>query len=384
MKMRAAVLYEQGKPMPFAESRPLVVEEVELDGPGPGEVLVQIAAAGLCHSDLSVIAGIRPRTVPTVVGHEASGIVREVGPGVNQLTAGDHVVMLFVYSCGHCAYCYGGQPNLCDTSKVSRVSGTLESGARRLHLGDKVLNHYSGISCFAEYAVVSQNSLVRIDSDIPLEDAAAFGCAVITGVGAVVNTAGVHLGDSVAVVGLGGVGLSALLGARVAGAAQIVAIDVSEDKLRLARELGATHTFNARDPRCIEAVRAATFGGVKYAFEMSGVLPAVTTAYSVLRRGGMVVVASLPDPKQTFPLPISLMVTDERGVRGSYMGSCVPNRDIPSFIDLYRQGRLPVNRLRSGTVTLETINEGFDRLARGETVRDILVFKKAQAHSGTT
>jgi alcohol dehydrogenase len=226
--------------------------------------------------------------------------------------------------------------------------------------------------------------LVRIDSDIPLEDAAAFGCAVITGVGAVVNTAGVHLGDSVAVVGLGGVGLSALLGARAAGAAQIVAIDVSEDKLRLARELGATHTFNARDPKCIEAVRAATSGGVKYAFEMSGVLPAVTTAYSILRRGGLVVVASLPDPKETFPLPISLMVADERGVRGSYMGSCVPNRDIPFYIDLYRQGRLPVNRLRSGTVTLETINEGFDRLARGETVRDILVFKKAQAHSGTT
>jgi alcohol dehydrogenase len=155
MKMRAAVLYEQGKPMPFAKSRPLVVEEVELDGPGPGEVLVQVAAAGLCHSDLSAIAGVRPRTVPTVVGHEASGIVREVGPGVNQLKAGDHVVMLFVYSCGHCAYCYGGQPNLCDASKVSRVSGTLESGARRLHLGDKALNHYSGVSCFAEYAVVS-------------------------------------------------------------------------------------------------------------------------------------------------------------------------------------------------------------------------------------
>jgi alcohol dehydrogenase len=383
MKMRAAVMYEQGKPLPFAESRPLVIEEVELDPPGDGEVLVEIVAAGLCHSDLSALAGVRPRTVPTVVGHESCGIVREVGSGVSQLKPGDHVVMVFVASCGHCAHCNGGRPNLCESSWTARARGTLQSGARRLHIGDKVLNHYSGISCFAEYAVVSENSLIRIDSDIPLEDAAAFGCAVITGVGAVVNTAKVPFGSSVAVVGLGGVGLSALLGARAAGAAQIVAIDISEDKLRLARDLGATHTFNAKDPKCAEAVRDATSGGVAFAFEMSGVLPAVTTAYSVLRRGGLVVVASLPDPKLTFGLPISSMVSDERGIVGSYMGSCVPKRDVPRFIDLYRQGRLPVNRLRSGTVTLDTINEGFDRLARGETVRDILVFKKAQVQTGS-
>jgi len=381
MKMRAAVMYEQGKPTPYAESRPLVVEEVELDGPGPGELLVEIVAAGLCHSDLSAIAGLRPRAVPTVVGHESCGIVREVGPGVTEFKVGDHVVMVFVASCGHCDHCYGGRPNLCEASWVARSKGTLQSGARRLHKGDLVLNHWTGISCFAEYAVVSQNSLVKIDPDIPLEDAAAFGCAVITGVGAVVNTAKVPLGSSVAVVGLGGVGLSALLGARAAGAGRIVAIDVSDDKLRLARELGATHAFNARDPKCVEMVRDATSGGVAYAFEMSSVMAGVATAYAVLRRGGLVVVASLPDAKATFPLPVQAMVSDERGIIGSYMGSCVPKRDVPRFIDLYRQGRLPINRLRSGTVTLDEINEGFDRLARGETVRDILVFNKTQAQS---
>jgi alcohol dehydrogenase len=378
MKIRAAVLYEQGKPMPYAKSCPFVVEEVELDGPGPGELLVQIAAAGLCHSDLSAVAGMRARAVPTVGGHESSAVVREVGPGVTCFKPGDHVVMVFVASCGHCVHCYSGRPNLCESSWDARTRGTLQSGARRLHIGKQVLNHWSGLSCFAEYAVVSQNSLVRIDPDIPLEDAAGFGCAVITGVGAVVNTAKVPFGSTVAVVGLGGVGLSALLGAHACGASRVIAVDISEDKLRLARELGATDTFNAKDPKCVEAIREATSGGVAYAFEMSGVSAALSTAYSILRRGGMVVVAGLPDPKQTFAVPISSMVSDERCVRGSYMGSCVPQRDIPLFVDLYRRGRLPVNRLRSGTVSLETINEGFDRLARGETVRDILVFKESQ------
>jgi alcohol dehydrogenase len=321
---------------------------------------------------------MRPRAVPTVVGHEASAIIREVGPGVTYFKAGDHVVMVFVASCGHCAHCYGGRPNLCESSWEARTRGTLQSGARRLRVGDTVLNHYTGLSVFAEYAVVSQNSLVRIDHDIPLEDAAIFGCAVVTGVGAVVNTAKMPFGSTVAVVGLGGVGLSALLGAHAAGASRIIAIDVSEDKLCLARQLGATDTFNARDSKCVEAVRDATSGGVAFAFEMSGVHAALSTAYSILRRGGLVVVASLPEPKQTFSVPIAAMVSDERGIKGSYMGSCVPQRDLPVFLELYRRGRLPVNRLRSGTVTLDTINEGFDRLARGETVRDVLVFPGAK------
>ena len=378
MKIRAAVMYEQGKPTPYAVSRPLVIEDVELDGPGPGEVLVQIAAAGLCHSDLSAIAGTRARAVPTVVGHEASAIIREIGPGVTNFKPGDHVVMVFVASCGHCAHCYGGRTNLCESSWEARARGTLQSGARKLRVGNTVLNHYTGLSVFAEYAVVSQNSLVRIDPDIPLEDAAIFGCAVVTGVGAVVNTAKMPFGSTVAVLGLGGVGLSALLGAHAAGASRILAIDVSEEKLCLARQLGATDTFNAHDPKCVEAVRDATSGGVAFAFEMSGAPAALAIAYAILRRGGLVVVAGLPEAKQTFSVPVAAMVSDERGIKGSYMGSCVPQRDLPLFLELYRRGRLPVNRLRSAMVTLDTINEGFDRLARGETVRDVLVFTGAK------
>lgn len=374
MKIRAAVMYEQGKPAPYAQSRPLVVEDVELDGPGPGEVLVKVAAAGLCHSDLSAIAGLRPRAVPTVVGHESAGVVSEVGEGVTDLVPGDHVVMVFVASCGHCAHCDRGRPNLCEASWGARTRGTLQSGARRLRTAAVTLNHYSGLSAFAEYAVVSRASLVRIEKDIPLADAAIFGCAVITGVGAVVNTAKVQVGATVAVVGLGGVGLSAILGAAAAGASRIIAIDLREGKLALARELGATDAFNASQADLARAVLDATAGGVDYAFEMAGVSASMETAYAVSRRGGTVVVAGLPDPKQRFAVPLASHVADERVIAGSYMGSCVPRRDIPRFLELYRRGRLPVNRLRSGTVTLDGINEGFDRLARGESVRDVLTF----------
>jgi alcohol dehydrogenase len=374
VQIRAAVMYEQGKPAPYAQSRPLVIENIELDQPGPGEVLVEIAAAGLCHSDLSAIAGLRPRAVPTVVGHEAAGIVREIGPGITDLRAGDHVVMVFVASCGHCSYCDSGRPNLCEASWGARAQGTLQSGARRLRLGKAYLNHYSGLSVFAEFAVVSRNSLVKIDEDIPLQDAAVFGCAVITGVGAVVNTAKVPVGSAVAVIGLGGVGLSAVLGAQVAGAARIVAVDLSDRKLALARELGATDVISAQDAKHVAAIRDLTSGGVHFAFEMAGVPAAMQSAYAMTRRGGRVVVAGLPDPQQTFAIPVAALVSDERAIMGSYMGSCVPQRDVPRFLELYRRGRLPVNRLRSGTVTLNTINEGFDRLARGETVRDLLTF----------
>ena len=373
MKIRAAVLYEQGKPQPFAISRPLVIEDVELDGPGPGELLVEIVAAGLCHSDLSSLTGVRPRPLPMVPGHEGAGIVREVGPDCRDFKVGDHVVMVFVASCGHCSYCHDSRPNLCETSWGSRVAGTLPSGARRLRT-EIPLNHNSGLSVFAEYAVVSRNSVVRIARDIPLEDAAVFGCAVITGVGAVVNTAKMTPGDDVAVLGLGGVGLSAVMGAKAAGASKIIAIDLNDEKLKLATDLGATHTLDASNPKCVEEVRDITSGGVHFAFEMAGALPATQMAYALTRRGGTVVIAGLPGPKEMFPIPTAALVSDERTIAGSYMGSCVPERDIPRFIEMYRLGRLPVNRLRTGVVSLDTINEGFDRLAEGRTVRDILLF----------
>ena len=373
MKIRAAVMYEQGHQPPFSVSRPLVIEEVDLDGPGPEEVLVQISAAGLCHSDLSAITGDRPRATPMVPGHEAAGVVIEVGDEVTDLKQGDHVVMVFVSACGDCRFCTSGRTNLCQSSWKARAEGTLRTGARRLHLGGNDLNHNSGISAFAEFAVVSQRSLVRIDRDIPLEIAATFGCAVITGVGAVVNTARMPAGSTAAVVGLGGVGLSALLGVVASGASRIAAIDLSPSKLDLAGELGATDLFDAGAEDCIGRVQETFSGGLDFVFEMAGVVAAARLAYEVTGRGGTMVTSGLPNPSQTLSIPLAGMVADERVIRGSYMGSAIPGRDIPRFMDLYRAGRLPVDRLLSSSIGLAELNEGFDRMAKGESVRDIML-----------
>jgi len=373
MKMRAAVLYEQGKPRPYTRSEPLVVEEVELDPPGDDEVLVELRAAGLCHSDLSSIDGTRQRGLPLVPGHEAAGVVRDIGRGVTEAAVGDHVVMTFVASCGRCEPCVGGRPNLCATHWDARSSGALISGGRRLRLGDRPLYHASGISAFAQYAVVSRHAVIAMDREIPFEDAALFGCAVMTGVGAVVNTAKAPPGARVAVVGLGGVGLSALLGAALAGAERIVAVDVNQEKLGLARQLGATDTFDAGDEDCAARVTEATWGGVEFAFEMAGSIAAMELAYALLRRGGTLVSAGLSDQRASFSVPHAAMVSDEKTIKGSYMGSCVPRRDVPRYLSLYRQGRLPVDRLRSGTLRLEELNLGFERLAAGSVVRQILL-----------
>ncbi|MEZ5907934.1 MAG: zinc-dependent alcohol dehydrogenase family protein [Hyphomicrobiaceae bacterium] len=375
MKIKAAVLYEQGKPRPYAQSRPLVIEELDLEGPGPGEVLVQVVGAGLCHSDLSTIDNSRPRALPTVPGHEGAGIVREVGAGVEGFAPGDHVVFVFSPSCGKCRQCRSGKPNVCSGFQGSRARGELQTGTRRLKLGGKDILHYSGISCFAEYAVVVPNSIVRIDKDVPLHDAAMFGCAVQTGVGAAVNTANVRPGDVVAVVGLGGVGLSCLMGAAVAGAERIIAVDMSDEKLALARQLGATETYSAADADCIKSIVDATDGGVDYAFEMAGSVKAMDLAYKITVRGGTTVSAGLPPVGGQFSVQHYAMVQDERTVKGSYMGSCVAHRDIPRFINLYKKRKLPIDKLRSSLVTLDEINAGFDKLADAATVRQILVFE---------
>jgi alcohol dehydrogenase len=362
--------------MPYSQSRPLVIEDVELERPGPHEVLIEIAAAGLCHSDLSSLAGVRVRPLPTVVGHEGSGIVREIGPGVNNVEPDDHVVLVFVGSCGTCEFCVQGRANLCQASWRSRAEGTLQTGVRRLSIDGRPVNHYGGISAFAEYAVVSENSVIKIPNDIPLEDAALFGCAVATGVGAVLNTAKVAAGSTVAVVGLGGVGLSALLGAGVAGASRIAAIDISDRKLELARDLGATDIFDARDAQCASRVREVMAGGAQFVFETAGAPGTMALAYDVTRRGGMTVTVGLPAPKEVLQIPLASLVSDERVIAGSYMGSCVPRRDIPLFVELYRRGRLPIDRLRSKTIGFDDLNAGFDRLARGESIRDLLLPRK--------
>ena len=374
MKMTAAVMFEQGLPRPYAQSLPLRIETVDLDGPGEGEVLVEIAGAGLCHSDLSAIEGNRPRAVPTVVGHEASGVVRAVGPAVSRVVVDDPVVMLFVASCGACDLCVSGRPNLCQASWSARAQGTLPSGARRLSLNGRPLHHYSGISCFAEYAVVSERSLMRVPKALPLLDAAIMGCAVITGVGAVFNTAGDVRGKAVGVIGLGGVGLSALLGAVQGGAKQIVAIDLSADKLTLAKQLGATHVFFGDDPDCVAKVREATGGGVDVGFEMAGSVAAMTLVYAIGRRGSTTICAGLPGHSATFPMPSAALVADERVIKGSYMGSAVPSRDIPKLVDLVLDGSLPIGKLRTDVIGFADLNAGFDKLAAGEGVRQVLTF----------
>lgn len=375
MKIRAAVLERMGAEPPYARSRPLAIRQVELAPPGPDEVLVKIAAAGLCHSDLSVINGDRPRPMPMALGHEAAGIVEALGPGVRDLAVGDHVVVVFVPSCGHCAPCAEGRPALCEPGAAANGAGTLLSGERRLADEDgRPLNHHLGCSVFAEYATVSRRSLVKVDKAVPLDEAALFGCAVLTGVGAVVNTAKVSAGASTAVIGLGGVGLAAVLGAHAAGARQIVAIDLSDAKLEEALRLGATHAVNAAAPDAAEQVKALSDGGVEYAFEFAGAVRALDLAWRITRRGGSTVTAGLPPPGAAFALPAVGLVAEERTLRGSYIGTCVPSRDIPRFMALYRQGRLPVNQLLSGRLTLDEINEGFDRLHEGQAVRQVVVF----------
>jgi alcohol dehydrogenase len=373
MRMKAAIMFEQGRPRPYAESRPLVVEEVELDPPGPGEVLIEVAAAGLCHSDLSGIEGARPRPVPVVIGHEGAGVVRELGEGVTDLTPGDHVITVFVTSCGHCRWCVRGRPNICPSGFAARAAGTLASGAKRIRrLNGEAVNHGSGLSLFAQHAVVSRRAAVRIDPDIPLEDAAIFGCAVMTGAGAVLNTAGLQAGDAVAVVGLGGVGMNALFAAVAGGAERIVAVDANPEKLGLARQWGATDTFLATEPDCAEQVRGATEGGLDTVIETAGTIGAMELAQAITARGGRTVSAGLPASDARFSYLHGQLVSDEKSILGSYMGSCVPERDIPRFLRMYRRGKLPVGRLRSGFVALEEINAAFDRLAEGGVLRQIL------------
>jgi len=373
VKIRAAVLETIGAPAPYAQSQPLRIREVELDPPGHGEVLIRIRAAGLCHSDLSVISGDRPRPMPMVLGHESAGEVVECGPGVTDLKAGDRVVLVFMPSCGCCMPCMEGRPALCEPGAASNGAGTLLSGARRLHLDGQPVNHHVGVSCFADYAVVSRRSCVKLDAELSFAEASLFGCAVLTGVGAVINTARLQAGTTAAVLGLGGVGFSALLAAVASGAREVVALDLNEVKLALARDLGATATINASDPDAAERVRALTSGGVDYAFEMAGAIPAMDLAWRITRRGGSTISAGLPRPDKRFALPPVQLVAEERTLRGSYIGSAVPARDIPRYIDMYQRGKLPVNRLMGEHLALEDINRGFDRMASGVAMRDVVM-----------
>ena len=374
MRIKAAMLREMGRASPYAKTKPLEIVEIDLAPPGRGEVLVKIMAAGLCHSDLSVIDGSRPRPMPMVLGHEAAGIVAEVGAGVDDLEAGDHVVLIFMPSCGHCLPCASGRPALCEPGARANAAGVLLAGARRLEFTCEPVNHHLGVSAFADYAVVAQESCVKVAQSLPFEQAALFGCAVLTGVGAVVNTAKVPPGSAVAVVGLGGVGLSSVLGAVISGARQIVAVDLSDDKLAFARQLGATHSVNAGSANAVQEIKDLTGGGAEYVFEMAGAVPALELAYAATARGGTTVTAGLPGPDRKLSIPAVTLTVEERTLKGSFIGSCVPRRDLPRYVALFQGGKLPVDKLLTHRLKLDEINEGFDRLREGRAVRQVILF----------
>jgi alcohol dehydrogenase len=373
MHVAAAVLSSTDNPTPYAASRPLRVERLTLLPPGPGEVLVQVASAGLCHSDLSVVDGVRPRPVPMVLGHEAAGVVAEMGPGVTGVSVGDHVVFSFVPVCGGCVPCQSGRPALCERGAVANGAGTLLSGRRVFQRADgEPVNQHLGVSAFAEYTVCAQESLVRIPASVPLPRACLFGCALLTGVGAVLNTAAAAPGSSALIVGLGGVGLAAVMGARLAGCHPIIAVDLDAAKLTLAGEVGASHRLPAGDD-VLTAVRELTGGGVDYAFEAAGHPDALTTAYAATRRGGTTVGIGLPHPEARMSLPALSLVAEERRLLGSYMGSSVPRRDVPRYVELYQAGLLPVDALAGSVFTLDGINTALDRLASGAMARQVLL-----------
>ena len=373
MRMMAAVMYQQGLPTPYAESQPFHIEEVELDGPGEGEVLVEVKAAGLCHSDLSQVAGLRKRTLPVVGGHEGAGIVSEVGPSVTKLKPGDHVVMTVATGCGSCRYCINIKPALCERISASRSQGVLPNGMRRLSRNCEPVFHYSGISSFAQYAVTSPNALIAIDPAIRLDVAAMFGCAVVTGAGAVFNTARLRPGQSAAVIGLGGVGLNAVMAARIAGASTIVGIDLNDDKFALARELGCTRTISARDPNAVQAIKDLTRGGVDFCFEISGAKPAMAMANAITCKGGEVICVGLGATTDMYQYAHALLVGEEKAFRGSLMGGGLAERDIPMLLQLYQDGHMQVDQLMSRTMGFEELNHSLDLLDRGEVVRQILL-----------
>ena len=371
MKITAAVLDKIGIASPYAQSHPLRLAELELAEPGAGELLVKIDAAGLCHSDLSAVNGDRPRPTPMALGHEAAATIVRTGTGVTGFEAGDRVVLAFLPACGQCAECGAGRGYLCATAAAANGAGRMLKGGHRLHEHGHDVFHHLGVSAFATHAVIDQRSAVKIPSDIPPEIAALFGCAVLTGVGAVLNTAAVRPGESVIVYGLGGVGLSSVLGAVVAGANPIIAVDPVASKRALALKLGATA---AADPADVEKTIAQVCPGVAdVVIETAGKAVVLAAAYKATRRGGRTVTVGLPNPSEMLSIPAVSLVGDGKTLMGSYMGSSIPARDIPRYIALWRAGRLPVEKLLTSTSPLADINALLDELASGRAIRQIVM-----------
>ena len=367
MRVRAAILDHSGLATPYAESLPISIRDVDLGEPREGDLLIKIMAAGVCHSDLSVVNGSRPRPLPMVLGHEASGIVVGRGSCVKDVSLGDHVVLVFVSKCGTCAYCIEGRPALCEQAAASNAAGALRAGGSRLSLEGSELRHHLGVSAFSEYAVVDQASAVVIDSDVPFDLAAMFGCALITGVGAVINAAGIRQGESVGIWGIGGVGLSAVMGAVASGASEVIAVDPVPEKRKLALSVGASMALDITDN-----IRDYVADGVDIGLEAVGNESSLRSAYDGTKRGGRTISVGLPGPSVSLTVPAVSLVVESRTLIGSYLGSSDPAVLIPELLRWWRDGRLPVEKLISGYLALDDVNSGMDALNSGRVTRQII------------
>lgn len=367
MQTKAAVLH--------GVSEPMRIETLELAPPQAGEVLVKVAAAGVCHSDWHVASGATTHPLPVVLGHEGAGVVMGVGQGVTHVRVGDHVALNWAPNCGHCFYCQHGSPSLCDAYLAPIWAGTMMDGTPRFSLHGQPVYHFSALGCFSEWIVVPEACCVVLPEAVPLAVAALIGCAVTTGVGAVLNTAPVRPGSSVAVFGAGGVGLSAVLGARLAGAARIIVVDRVASKRDLAMTFGATD-FVVAGPAAIAAIRALTQGrGVDYAVEAVGVPAVQETCLEAARPGGTIVLAGLAPMGSSTNLPGAVITRQEKTVKGSYYGSASPARDFPFLADLYLQGKLDLDRLITRTYPLAEINDAYTQMLAGEVARSVILFE---------
>ncbi|HSC79967.1 MAG TPA: Zn-dependent alcohol dehydrogenase [Chitinolyticbacter sp.] len=359
--MKAAVFHKVGEP--------LAIEEVGISKPGPREVLIRTVAVGVCHSDLHVIEGSYPYPGPLVLGHEAAGIVEQVGSEVRTVKPGDHVVTCLTVFCGCCEHCVTGHLSLCVSPDTKRD----KSEEPRLTYAAKAMPQFVNLSAFAEQMLVHENACVAIRRDMPMDRAALLGCAVTTGTGAVFNTAKVRPGDTVAVLGCGGIGLAAINGAALAGAARIIAIDMLDSKLELAKQFGATDVVNGKDGDAVKQVLELTKGGVHHSFECIGLKQTAEQAFGMLRRGGTATIIGMLKPGLKIELdPYHLL--HERRIQGSIMGSNRFPVDMPNLIDFYMQGRLKLDEMIAQRIKLDQINEAFDELRRGEMARSVIVF----------
>jgi S-(hydroxymethyl)glutathione dehydrogenase/alcohol dehydrogenase len=349
---------------------PLEIRDVQIDAPGPREVLVRVAASGLCHSDLHFMEGKYTCDLPTVLGHEAAGVVEAVGSEVAGLRPGDHVVACLSVFCGRCEFCITGRPALCEAEERLRAPDQ----PPRLALDGEQVYQFARLSGFAEQMLVHEHALVKIRPDMPLDRAALIGCAVTTGIGAVAHTARVPPGSTVAVIGCGGIGLNCIQGAALAGASRVIAIDTLAWKLELAQAFGATDLVDASEEDTVERVRELTDGGVEYAFEAIGLKQTAEQGFAMLRRGGTVTLIGMIPEGQKVELPGPELVFDGKVVQGSNMGSNRFRLDIPRYVDLYLSGRLKLDELVSARIRLDDVNEGYERLKRGEVARSVIVF----------